>query len=85
MRSNKYPKLIAYYRERGYEVNADSDLRDLHLHIPLDLYIKFMNKSFGRFDYERGRTSKAGVEALEAWVKDTADTEKINRKKRGQG
>jgi hypothetical protein len=64
----KYPELISYYRKKGYKVETDADLRDVHAWIPLELYSKLMAKSSFCFSKERGRVSKAVAEALEKWL-----------------
>ena len=64
----KYPELISYYRKKGYKVETDADLRDVHAWIPLELYSKLMAKSSICFSQERGRVSKAVAEALEKWL-----------------
>ncbi|MEM2144348.1 MAG: hypothetical protein QW279_03235 [Candidatus Jordarchaeaceae archaeon] len=64
----KYPELIAYYRKKGYRVETDADLRDVHAWIPLELYSKLMAKSSICFSQERGRVSKAIADALEKWL-----------------
>ena len=73
VKGNKYPELIEYYRKKGYRVEADCDLRDLHSHLPVQLYVQLMTKACGKFSRERGRVSKAIVEAVEKWVKDEED------------
>ncbi|MEM3827953.1 MAG: hypothetical protein QXP36_01880 [Conexivisphaerales archaeon] len=71
----KYPELIAYYRKKGYKVETDEDLRDVHAWIPLELYSKLMAKSSTRFSQERGRISKAVAEALERWLTEEQNSE----------
>ena len=73
LRPAKYPYLIEYYSKRGYQVRTDLDLRDLHAWVPLQLYSQLMAKSSVRFSRERGRISKAVVEALEEWLQDEKD------------
>jgi hypothetical protein len=66
---NKYPELVAYFKKRGYQVETDADLRDVHAWIPLELYVQLTTKACLMFS-ERGRISKAVTEALEEWLKE---------------
>jgi hypothetical protein len=64
----KYPELIEYYQKKGYNVTSDTDLKNDHAWIPIELYVRFIAKTLGRFDGERGKVSKAFSEALEQWT-----------------
>jgi hypothetical protein len=66
----KYPDLIEYYRRKGYRVDSDFDLRDVHAWIPLQLYVQFIAKASGKFSRERGKISKAIAEAIEKWLRE---------------
>lgn len=69
---NKYPELVAYFRKKGYRVETDTDLRDAHAWIPLELYVQLTTKACRMFG-ARGKISKAVVESLEKWLKEDQD------------